>query len=158
MHESWFYVKERMKQPCLNVGCGKHVFENMDNLDIEQQEGQKTIQIKEDFQYTKLPDECYNTVLLLNVIEHSPCPSGLIKQAYRVLKEEGILIISAPFVTKIHKQPLDYWRFTKEGLIYLCTSNGFTLKEIEGYIRPAYIDDKTKEVFFIYYRGVFIKK
>jgi SAM-dependent methyltransferase len=93
-------------------------------------------------------------VLLLNVIEHSINPAGLIKQSHRVLKDDGLLIISAPFLYIIHEQPVDYWRFTQQGLIFLCTSNGFKLKHIEGYGRVFKLG---KEALHQQNRGLFIK-
>jgi len=154
-HESWDYIKKKIRKPCLNVGCGKYIFENVDNLDnIEFPK--YPIDIKEDFTHSKIPDNTYNSVLLLNVIEHVSSPGIFIQQSYRVLKHKGILIISAPFLTGIHRQPEDFWRFTKEGLIFLCCSFGFKLKEIEGY-GVKVLTKIEEEQMWTYYRGVFIK-
>jgi len=50
--------------------------------------------------------------------------------------------------------PVDYWRFTQDGLVFICTSNGFELKEIEGY--GAIIKVGGRE-YHQQNRGVFIK-
>lgn len=154
-HESWNYIKNKIRKPCLNIGCGKYTFENVDNLDrIEFPK--YPIDIKEDFTHSKIPDNTYNTVLLLNVIEHVRVPCIFIQQAYRVLKDKGILIISAPFSTNIHRQPEDFWRFTKEGIILLCLSFGFKFKEIQGFGTKVFLKIGDEQIWS-YYRGVFIK-
>jgi 2-polyprenyl-3-methyl-5-hydroxy-6-metoxy-1,4-benzoquinol methylase len=43
-----------------------------------------------------LPDESFDTVLIEEVLEHVPNPMKIIKEAIRVLKKGGILIISVP--------------------------------------------------------------
>jgi len=155
IHESWKYVRDKIVKPCLNIGCGKFLFQHMDNLDVIENP-KKPLQITEDFTHSKIPDKSYNTVLLLNVIEHVRNPCIFIEQCYRILKENGILIISAPFSTNIHRQPEDFWRFTKEGLILLCLSFGFKFKEIQGYNKKVFTKIGDEQVWS-YYRGVFEK-
>lgn len=60
--------------------------------------------------------DTFNTVLMLQVLEHIDSPGLAIKEASRVLKTEGILIISVPFLYPVHDAPYDYFRFTKYAL------------------------------------------
>lgn len=57
-----------------------------------------------------------DTVLMLQVLEHIDNPELAIKEASRVLKKEGILIISVPFLYPVHDAPYDYFRFTEFAL------------------------------------------
>jgi SAM-dependent methyltransferase len=62
---------------------------------------------------------CYDFVILDEVLEHIARPWIAIKEVYRILKIGGCLICSSPFLIAKHKCPNDYWRFTKEGFYEL---------------------------------------
>ncbi len=60
-------------------------------------------------------NEEFDVVLCLSVIEHDLMFWKTIAEVKRVLKKNGILIISAPeFPFPIHKHPSDYYRFTED--------------------------------------------
>lgn len=69
-------------------------------------------------------------VLSTQVLEHVPEPPFLIREAYRVVKPGGILILTAPFYGPLHEEPYDFYRFTKYGLEHLIRKAGFTHYEI----------------------------
>lgn len=71
-------------------------------------------------------NETYNCVILNQVLEHCQRPWICINEAYRVLKKQGIVILSSPFFYQIHEWPGDYYRFTPEGLIAMAKHSGFT--------------------------------
>ena len=58
----------------------------------------------------------YDFVILDQVLEHVPNPAKGIQEVFRLLKKGGWLIITTPFLVKIHYVPNDYWRFSREGL------------------------------------------
>jgi hypothetical protein len=47
----------------------------------------------------------------------------------RVLKEEGFLLMSLPFVWDEHEQPYDYARYSSFGMKYLLEKHGFQILE-----------------------------
>lgn len=59
-----------------------------------------------------LPKETVGTVLILDTLEHVEFVWKAIEEAYRILKPEGILVISSQMDCPIHAWPDDYWRFT----------------------------------------------
>jgi len=61
-----------------------------------------------------LADESFDVALCTQVLEHVDSPRETIKEAYRVLKENGLLILSTHGVWYKHGQ--DYWRWTDLGL------------------------------------------
>lgn len=79
----------------------------------------------------KLPfnDEEFNLVLCISVLEHLEDPHSAIKEMRRVLKINGRIIVSVPFMFPIHEAPNDYWRFTKFGLKKLF-SDGWEIENI----------------------------
>ena len=68
-------------------------------------------------------------VLCLSVLEHLEEPARAVKEMHRVLKPEGKILVSVPFMFPIHDAPGDYWRFTKFGLKYLF-SNGWEIEKL----------------------------
>ena len=69
-----------------------------------------------------LPDESVGTVLILDTLEHVEKPREAIKEAHRILKPNGILIISSVMNFPIHDYPYDYWRFTPQAFVSLLKS------------------------------------
>lgn len=63
----------------------------------------------------KLPSKSVGTILCLDTLEHVEYPRKAIEEIYRILREDGILIISSVMNFHIHDYPQDYWRFTPEG-------------------------------------------
>jgi SAM-dependent methyltransferase len=56
------------------------------------------------------------TVLLLEVLEHVPRPDLVMAEVRRVLRPDGLLMISMPFAYRLHAFPHDYRRLTGSGL------------------------------------------
>lgn len=61
-----------------------------------------------------LPSEHAGTILCLDTLEHVEYPRQAMKEIHRILKSEGIVIISSVMNFPIHDYPYDYWRFTPE--------------------------------------------
>jgi len=49
---------------------------------------------------------------------------------YRVLKPDGHLILSAPWIYPYHSWPSDYYRFSKDGLRVLLEEGGFKVVDL----------------------------
>lgn len=66
----------------------------------------------------KLPfaDETFGCVLAFNTFEHVQRFWVGFEEVFRVLKPDGLLLMSVPFHFRIHHHPSDYWRFTPEAL------------------------------------------
>jgi len=62
----------------------------------------------------------FDVVLASEVFEHLRNPSKLIDESYRVLKKNGQLIITVPFMFHQHADLYDYWRPTRSALQMLC--------------------------------------
>ena len=72
----------------------------------------------------------FDTVLSTQVLEHVSQPADLIREAYRVLKGGGHLILTAPQTNPLHEEPHDYFRYTCHGLRSLAEQAGFHVVEI----------------------------
>ena len=67
-------------------------------------------------------DNCFDFVIMSEVLEHVHSPHLAIQEVYRVLKDKGVLILTTPFILPIHDQPYDYYRYTRYGLAVLLKS------------------------------------
>jgi SAM-dependent methyltransferase len=84
-------------------------------------------------------DESIGLVLNLESLEHLPYPQKAIDEIHRVLRPNGLLILTTVMHFKIHQAPRDYWRFTPDGMELLlnrfkildCTLEG-SLKRPKG--------------------------
>lgn len=82
------------------------------------------------------PDQAFDTVVCLEVLEHLSEPHEALCEARRVLKSDGRMILSTPFLYPIHDAPTDYYRWTRHGLEMLATSAGLRFESLRGLGSP----------------------
>lgn len=70
-------------------------------------------------------DASFDTVVLLDVLEHLPTAARAIAEAHRVLRPSGVLIVQVPFLYPLHDEPFDFTRWTCHGLCDLFRQQGF---------------------------------
>jgi SAM-dependent methyltransferase len=63
-----------------------------------------------------ISEESIGLVLNLESLEHLPAPQKAIDEVHRVLRPDGLLILTTVMHFKIHRAPKDYWRFTPDGM------------------------------------------
>ncbi len=73
----------------------------------------------------------YDAVLCTEVLEHVPDPSRLLQEIARLLKPDGVLILTTPQTWGLHLEPFDYFRYTRYGLETLATSAGLDVRSIQ---------------------------
>ena len=74
--------------------------------------------------------------MIFNVLEHVLNPNLAIKNLSKILKKNGKIVGSTPFLFRVHGAPKDYSRFTKDHLIELLKSSNFKdIEIIEGLLR-----------------------
>jgi SAM-dependent methyltransferase len=83
-----------------------------------------------DGRHLPFPDRSFDTVLNVQVLEHTPHPRALLAEMARVLADDGLLILLAPFQFRLHEQPHDYYRYSSHGLRHLCEEAGLEVLEI----------------------------
>lgn len=67
----------------------------------------------------------YNNILIFNVLEHMNNHSIVFKEVRRILKKNGNLLISTPFLYQVHGAPRDYYRFTRDFFLEKLKENGY---------------------------------
>lgn len=127
-----------LKGRVLNAGCGnrdisaylkQHHATDVENCDIQSSIPDAII-----CDLTSVPKEAarYDAILCNAVLEHVPNPIAVMQEFHRLLKDDGNLIISVPFLQPYHHSPTDFRRFTIEGLHQLSSQTGFTIKKISA--------------------------
>lgn len=76
-----------------------------------------------------IPDEAYDCVVGMEVLEHTLEPFAAVREMRRILKHGGYLLVSAPLNWRIHGPIPDCWRFTEHGFKVLLRD--FEILEID---------------------------
>lgn len=71
-------------------------------------------------------DGSFDAVLFMNVLEHLYHHREALAEAARVLRKDGRILGSVPFLFNVHGSPDDYFRYTKSALEKLLSDAGFT--------------------------------
>jgi len=131
----------------LDVGCGDKPYEHLftpyvnEYLGIEHEASFNATSASHakrgpDMLYDgrRLPfeDRSFDTVLNVQVLEHTPHPAALVAEMARVLRDDGVLLLSAPFQFRLHEQPHDYYRYSPHGLRVLCEAAGLEVVEVHS--------------------------
>ncbi len=72
----------------------------------------------------------FDTTLSTQVLEHVPSPGIFLKEAHRVLKPGGHLLLTPPQTNPLHEEPHDYFRYTCYGLRSLMEQAGLYVVEV----------------------------
>lgn len=72
-----------------------------------------------------------DAILCSEVIEHVRDPEAALSELWRVLAPGGRLVLSMPFLARIHEAPNDYTRWTEFGLRHRLETAGFDVVGIE---------------------------
>ncbi|MCC6457427.1 MAG: methyltransferase domain-containing protein [Caldilineaceae bacterium] len=78
-----------------------------------------------------VPDDCYDSAICIEVLEHLPEPGRAVATIRRILKPGGVVVISVPHLSRLHDLPHDYFRFTEYGLRYLLGQAGMEVISIQ---------------------------
>lgn len=72
-----------------------------------------------------LPETTISIIVSTQVLEHVANVNLYLQECHRLLKEDGLLILSTHGFWKYHPHPQDYWRWTKAGLEKILIDNQF---------------------------------
>jgi len=70
-------------------------------------------------------DGVADVVILSEVIEHLETPLLAMREAHRLLRVDGLVFLSCPFLYPIHAPPRDFLRYTEYYLSHHLTESGF---------------------------------
>jgi SAM-dependent methyltransferase len=143
-------VAPRTRGRLLDVGCGDkpylHLFEPYvsEYVGVEHEasfrethtasrspaDGSRGADVLYDGQRLPFEDGSFDTVLCIQVLEHTPRPWDLVREIARVARPDGLVVLMAPFSFRLHEEPHDYFRFSPHGLRELCAGAGLRVLEV----------------------------
>ena len=121
----------------LDLGCGVMPYRELvpdrvtryDGLDIAPMGG--TVALIGDIQdLSMIRGNSYDSVVCLEVLEHVPEPNEAVAEIARILRHDGILILSVPHLSRLHEIPYDYYRYTEYGLRHLLEKHNLMVVEL----------------------------
>ncbi len=137
-------IKKRLESyasgKLIDIGCGIKPYKEMASAYVTEHVGvdhKESLHDKSNVDLIgtayKIPsdDNCFDTALCTDVLEHLEDPQKAVSEAYRVLKKGGYAIYTVPFFWHVHEQPRDFYRYTKYGLKYIFKEAGFEIVEIK---------------------------
>ena len=74
------------------------------------------IDVKADAHNLPFQDQSFDSVIAIEVFEHLKDPARAACELDRVLRPDGVALVTVPFMFRIHGDPFDFQRFTAEGL------------------------------------------
>ena len=72
-------------------------------------------------------DSRFNSIVCTQVLGDVKNIHKAVEEFYRVLKTDGIVLLTESLIDEMHDEPKDYWRFTKFGLRHLFKNAGFKI-------------------------------
>ena len=124
----------------LDVGCGMKPYESLLNtsgskyygtdypITMEGSYGDSTrADFFSDSMVLPFREGTFDTVISTQMLEHVRKPEVVVYEMSRVLKPDGILILSAPMTWPLHEEPYDFYRYTLHGLRHLLEEADFEI-------------------------------
>jgi len=79
---------------------------------------------------TNAPSDSFDLVLSTQVLEHCPSPQTYLQECRRILRKRGKLLLATHGLFEEHACPVDFYRWTEDGLRTVLTQCGFALDSI----------------------------
>lgn len=119
----------------LNIGSGNSRYKiNTINLDIFPY---KEVDIVADATQLPFANNSFDVVINTQLLEHLSKPDRVVSEVFRVLKKNGVVITTAPFIEQFHRSPDDYYRWSYKGLVNLHEEAGFKTHTIVPFAGPT---------------------
>jgi SAM-dependent methyltransferase len=129
----------RLRGRLLDVGCGSKPYQALFTVDeyvgleieSDASRARGIADLFYDGKIFPLDDGAFDSVLCNQVLEHVFQPDDFLREIHRILKPDGKLLLTVPFVWDEHEQPFDYARYSSFGLRALLEKNDFRILQHE---------------------------
>lgn len=129
----------RLEGEILDVGCGSKPYQELfinklSYVGLEYESpvlDEKKVKVEYTYKGDRFPfeDTRFDSVACFQVLEHVFNPEDFIKELSRVVKKNGKVLLTVPFVWDEHEQPYDFGRYSSFGLRAIFERNGFKVLE-----------------------------
>lgn len=122
----------------LDYGCGGQPYRNLFSsqvskyigADVAAAQGVELDIVLEPNRELPLERNSIDTILSTQALEHAGDVDFYLGECSRLLKQDGVLILTAPMQWRHHEAPYDYHRFTRYGLVEHLKRHGLQIKTI----------------------------
>ncbi len=114
-------IRQYAKGRCLDLGAGKMAYRFIlkplvqEYISVDKYQCHSELDYQSDILKLPFEDNSFDTVFCSQVFEHIPQPWLAIQEINRILKKDGVLILTAPHLSYLHEIPNDFYRYTKYG-------------------------------------------
>ena len=84
-------------------------------------------------------DGAFEVVVLMNVLEHVYESRNLLKSIARIVSPGGSVVITVPFLLKVHQAPFDFSRYTPYFIEKMAADAGLQVESLQGYYDTQYL-------------------
>ena len=127
-------INKNIEGTVVNVGSGnQRLHKKIINVDIFPGEN---IDIVLKNNVLPFPDKYADLIISQECLEHVDNYELLMEEIYRILKKGGFFYLQTPWTIGYHGCPKDYWRFSRDGLIFLSKKFKFSILEIKTTVGP----------------------
>jgi SAM-dependent methyltransferase len=84
-------------------------------------------------------DGAFDVVVLMNVLEHVYESRSLVKSIARTVTSGGSVVITVPFLLKVHQAPFDFSRYTPYFIEKMAADAGLQVESLQGYYDTQYL-------------------
>jgi SAM-dependent methyltransferase len=95
-------------------------------------------------------EDTFEAVVLMNVLEHVYENRKLVQNCAKLLKSGGKLILTVPFLLKVHQAPFDFSRYTPYYLDALARDAGLKVVTLNGYYDTLYLLNESLGNLWLY--------
>jgi len=112
---------DEIKGMTLDVGAGKSPYKKFfknstEYIRLDKFDHNSKPDIIADATKIPLKSNSIDSVVCFQLLEHVQDPQRVIDEIYRVLKKNGVCLLTTHMATALHGEPYDYFRFTKYAL------------------------------------------
>lgn len=124
----------------LDVGCGGMPYKkyfpycvSYEGLEIDQERNRENPNVTYFYDGGIFPisNDQYDCIVCSQVLEHTFDPDLLLEEIRRVSRNNGLLILTVPFLWPEHEQPFDSQRYTSYGLLAILQRHGYVIRKIK---------------------------
>lgn len=135
------FASKYLKGRLIDIGCGRKPYKDLlskfvsEHIGVDHENathGHDHVDLVGTAYSIPVPDNSYDSALSTAVLEHLEEPNSAIIEVHRVLKDDGCLVLSAPFIWHLHEAPRDFFRYSRFGLVHLLEKNGFEVLECKA--------------------------
>lgn len=124
----------------LDVGCGNQIykqfidFDDYVGIDVEvsgHPNDQKKVDLFFDGVNIPFSNEKFDLIICTEVLEHALNPDELVLEMKRVLKADGMILITVPSMWGEHETPFDFRRYTSFGIKKMMDDMGLHITKFQ---------------------------